>query len=76
MYFKQKQFTAFFNAALTLTFMAIQVGLFILADKIYSLFGQMLMTAKKYNLALELYRKLRNCAHTHRDIVGKMFALK
>ena len=35
----------------------------------------MLYTAKKYELALELYRKLRNCAQTHRDVISKMFAL-
>ena len=35
----------------------------------------MLLTAKRYELALELYRKLRNCAHTNRDLLSKMFAL-
>ena len=35
----------------------------------------MLYAAKKYELALELYRKLRNCAHTHQDFVSKMYAL-
>ena len=36
----------------------------------------MLYTAKRYPLALELFRKLRNCAHTHRDIISKIYALK
>ena len=36
----------------------------------------MLLTAKKYRLALELYFKLRNCAHTHHDVVSKMYAYK
>ena len=56
--------------------MAIKLGQYRLADKTYSLFGQMLLTAKKYHLALEMYRKLRNCAHTHKDIVSKIYALK
>jgi len=74
-YFKQRLYVAFYNAALTLTFLAIQVSEYSLADKTYSLFGQMLLAAKRYDLALELYRKLRNCAHTHKDIISKMFAL-
>jgi hypothetical protein len=36
----------------------------------------MLLTAKHFRLALEMFRKLRNCAHSHRDIIIKMFALK
>jgi tetratricopeptide (TPR) repeat protein len=40
------------------------------------MFGQMLLAAKNYRLALELYRKLRNCSHTHKDIIIKMFAYK
>lgn len=40
------------------------------------MFAQMLVAAKSYRLALELYKKLRDCAHTHKDIVTKAFALK
>ena len=36
----------------------------------------MLLAAKKYGLALEMYRKLRNCAHTCHDVISKMFALR
>ena len=36
----------------------------------------MLLTAKKFTLALDMYRKLRNCAHTHKDIITKMFAYR
>ena len=48
----------------------------VLANKVYSLFGQMLMAAKRYELALECYDKLRNCAHTFQDIITKAFALR
>lgn len=75
MYFKQRSYTGFYNAGLTIAFMCIQVSHFSLADKVYSLFGQMLLAAKRYELALEMYQKLRNCAHTHKDIIGKMYAL-
>ena len=76
MYFKQREFIGFYNAGLVITFMTIAVGQHKLADKIYSMFGQMLLTAKKYGLALEMYSKLRNCAHTHRDVISKMYALR
>ena len=36
----------------------------------------MLLAAKKYGLALELYRKMRNCAHTCHDVISKMYALR
>ena len=62
LYFKSRQFIAFYNSALAITFICIQTKQFHLADKVYSLFGQMLSAAKKYDLALEIYRKLRNCA--------------
>ena len=76
MYYNSRQYVAFYNVGLTIAFTAVQVQHFVLADKVYSLFGFMLLTAQKYALALEMYRKLRNCAHTHRDIISKMFALK
>lgn len=76
MYFRKRNYSAFYSAGLTSGFLAIQVGNYSLADKCYSMFAQMLLAAKVYPLALELYRKLRNCAHTHRDIIAKTFALK
>ena len=36
----------------------------------------MLLAAKKYTYALEMYRKLRNCAHTCHDVINKMYALR
>lgn len=36
----------------------------------------MLLTAKRYTLALEMYRKLLNCAHTHKDVICKMYTYK
>ena len=51
-YFKQKEYTAFYNTALAISFCCIQVGQYLIANKVYSLFGQMLLTAKRYVLAL------------------------
>lgn len=67
---------AFYNTGLTLTLCAIQTQQIVLALKVYSLFAQMLFTAKRIDLALELYFKQRNCAHTHKDIISKAYALK
>ena len=39
MYWKQQQYTAFYNAGLTIAFVSVQVNHYILADKVYSLFG-------------------------------------
>lgn len=75
MYFKSHQFVAFYNAAQVISFVCIQTKQFAIADKVYSMCGQMLFAAKRYGLALELYRKLRSCAHTHQDIMSKMYAL-
>ena len=36
----------------------------------------MLLVAKKGNLAILMYNKLRCCAHTDKDSVTKMFAYK
>ena len=38
-YFKSKEYVAFYNAAMTIAFCAIQVGQYLLAFKVYSLFG-------------------------------------
>ena len=76
MYFRQRNFTAFYNAGLACAFLAIQIGNFSLANKAYSMFAQMLQAAKVYPLALELFKKLRTCAHTQHDIIVKTFALK
>ena len=40
------------------------------------MFAQMLLVAKKPNLAIQMYNKLRCCAHTDKDAVAKMFAYK
>ena len=39
MYYKQREYTGFYNCALLLSFLAIYVRQFILAEKVYSLFG-------------------------------------
>ena len=36
----------------------------------------MLMAAKKFELALDCYEKLRNTAHTFKDIITKAYALR
>ena len=36
----------------------------------------MLVTAKRYELAFELYNKLRSCAHTNQDIITIAYALR
>lgn len=36
----------------------------------------MLLTAKRYELALKMYKKLRNCAHTHKDIIMKAYGTR
>ena len=76
MYFRQRHYMAFYNAGLTIAYCAIQTNQLQLADKVYSLFGQMLFTAKKYTLALQMYVKLRNCAHTHKDVLVKAYACR
>ena len=65
MYFKQYEYIAFFNTGLAVSFCAIQAKQVVLANKVYSLFGQMLLIAKRYELALDSYAKLRNLAHTN-----------
>ena len=76
MYFKQHEYVAFYNSGLAISFCAIQTSQFIIAKKVYSLFGQMLLTAKRNELALECYSRLRDLAHTDRDIITKAFALR
>ena len=39
MYYKQRQYTGFYNAGLTICFLSVQAEQYILADKVYSLFG-------------------------------------
>ena len=34
------------------------------------------MAAKQYELALQCYEKLRDCAHTFKDIITKAYALR
>lgn len=76
MYFKQFEYVAFYNTGLALSFCAIQTKQQVIANKVYSLFGQMLLTAKQYGLALDCYSKLQNLAHTNRDIITKAYALR
>ena len=40
------------------------------------MFAQMLLVSDKGQLAVQMYNKLRCCAHTDKDSVTKMFAYK
>ena len=75
-YIKNKKFVALYNAGMVIAFLCIKVQHFALACKVYSLFAQILLVNRKTELAIEMYNKLRNCAHTNKDIVTKMFAYK
>ena len=75
-YQKVKQFVGFYNTGLMLAYFCIQIQHYSLANKVYSLFGQILLVAKKGDLAVKMYTKLRHCAHTDRDSMTKMFAYK
>lgn len=75
-YYKEKEYMGFYNSAMVIAYLCIQMRHFKMAGKVYSLFAQMLLDVKKYELALELYRKLRNCAHTNQDAVTKLYVYK
>lgn len=75
-YYKQKKYSALFNAGMTLAFICIQIQHYTLANKVYSMFAQMFMVSKKGQLAVMMYNKLRCCAHTDKDAATKMFAYK
>ena len=75
-YYKQRKFIALFNTGMVLAFLCIQIQHYALANKVYSMFGQMLLVAKKGPLAVLMYNKLMCCAHTDKDAVSKMFAYK
>lgn len=75
-YFRTRQFVELYNAGLVIAFICIQTHHYTLACKVYSLFGQILLTNDKADLAEKMYNKLRACAHTDRDPVIKLFALK
>lgn len=76
MYYRERQFVAFYNTGMTVAFIAVQVNHFGLANKVYSMFGQMLLVSRQHSLALEMFSKMRNCAHTAKDIIVKMYAYK
>jgi len=76
MYFKQREFVAFYNTGLVLAYCSVVTQTHFLAHKVYSLFGQMLIAAKNFEIALELYKKLRVSAHTQKDIILKAYALR
>lgn len=75
-YYKKGNYKALFNSGMVLAFICIQIQHYTLANKIYSMFGQMLLVAKQEPLAIMMYNKLRQCAHTDKDAVAKMFAYK
>jgi len=75
-YEKNQKYVALFNSGLVIAFLCISVKHYSIACKVYSLFGQILLVARKGDLAIEMYHKLRTCAHTSKDIITKMFAYK
>ena len=75
-YYKQKKYIALFNSGMVIAFLCIQINHYALANKVYSMFAQMLLVSNKGELAVNMYNKMRCCAHTDKDSVTKMFAYK
>lgn len=75
-YYREKQFIGFYNAALVVAYLCIKMRHLKIACKVYSMFAQMLTVSGQYKLALQLYGKLRNCAHSDQDAVIKLFCYK
>lgn len=75
-YYKEKEYMGFFNSALVISYLCIMMKHLKIAAKVYSLFAQMLIDAKQFHLAYELYRKMRNTAHTDHDCVTKLYCYK
>ena len=57
-YYKQRKYIALFNCGMVLGFICIQIQHYALANKVYSLFAQMLLVSKKGHLAVMMYNKL------------------
>ena len=75
-FFRLKHFVQLYNAGLLIAFLCIMTQHYSLACKVYSLFGQILLSNGKADFAERMYNKLRACAHTAKDTVTKMFAYK
>ena len=75
-YFRKRQFIELYNAGLAIAFLCVQTMHYTLACKVYSLFGQILLSNNFADLAEKMYNKLRSCAHTAQDPLIKLFAFK
>lgn len=75
-YMKKKEYLALSNLGMTIGFLGVILRQYNFVMKVYSMFAQIFMVYGQYKLALDFYNRLRNCAHTAKDIVVKMYSYK
>ena len=73
---KKKDYAAISNIGMTIGFLGVILRQYNFVMKVYSMFAQVFMVYGQYKLALDFYNRLRNCSHTAKDIIVKLYSYK